>query len=91
MLLLLDNCEHLVQTCAELADTLLRGCSTVRLLVTSREPLHISGEVAWRVPPLQIPDPRSAVPPEAVAKYPAVELFIERAKAAPGRLWADAA
>jgi predicted ATPase len=82
LLLLLDNCEHLVQTCAELADTLLQGCPGVRLLATSREPLHISGELAWRVPPLAIPDPGSALGSQELARYPAVALFAERAAAA---------
>jgi hypothetical protein len=50
VLLVLDNCEHLVKACAELADTLLHGCPGVRLLATSREALHIPGERAWRVP-----------------------------------------
>jgi predicted ATPase len=57
VLLVLDNCEHLVKACAELADALLHGCPGVRLLATSRERLHITGERAWRVPSLAMPDP----------------------------------
>ncbi len=56
LLLILDNCEHLVQACAELATTLLRRCSGLRILTTSREPLGVIGETAWRVPPLSLPD-----------------------------------
>jgi predicted ATPase len=81
VLLVLDNCEHLVKACAELADTLLHGCPGVRLLATSREPLHIAGERAWRVPSLAIPDPRAIVPPDELARYSAAQLFVERAQA----------
>src|SRR5713101_3584302 len=81
VLLVLDNCEHLVKVCAELADTLLHGCPGVRLLATSREALHIAGERAWRVPALAIPDPHSIVPPDELVHYAAVQLFVERARA----------
>src|SRR5258707_8904974 len=57
VLLVLDNCEHVVKVCAELADTLLHGCPGVRLLATSREALHIPGERAWRGPSLALPQP----------------------------------
>jgi predicted ATPase/DNA-binding SARP family transcriptional activator len=56
LLLVLDNCEHLVDACARLADRLLRACPNLRLLATSREQLRIPGEVAWRVPPLSLPE-----------------------------------
>jgi predicted ATPase/DNA-binding CsgD family transcriptional regulator len=81
VLLVLDNCEHLVKVCAELADTLLHGCPGVRLLATSREALHIPGERAWRVPSLAIPDPRSIVRPDELVRYSAAQLFVERAQA----------
>ena len=55
-LLLLDNCEHLVGACAELADHLLRACSGLTMLATSREPLVVAGETVWRVPPLSLPE-----------------------------------
>ncbi len=81
VLLVLDNCEHLVQACAVLADSLLQGCPNVRLLATSREPLHISGEIVSRVPPLAVPNvPLDA--PDQLGDYPAVQLFVERATAA---------
>ena len=74
LLLVLDNCEHLIGACAALAERLLRTCPNLRVLATSRERLRIGGEVAWRVPPL-------ALPPGSEA----VELFCRRAAdAAPG-------
>ena len=85
LLLILDNCEHLIQTCALLADTLLRACPELQILATSREALNIVGEEAWRVPSLSVPAP-SAVPiqeKDAVAvlmEYDAVRLFVERAR-----------
>ena len=81
LLLLLDNCEHLVDACARLLDTLLRGCPELRVLATSREALRISGEVAWPVPPLAVPDLGAALTPQAVLAYPAARLFMERARA----------
>jgi non-specific serine/threonine protein kinase len=81
VLLVLDNCEHLVKVCAELADTLLQGCPGVRVLATSREALHIPGERAWRVPSLAIPDPHSIVRPEQLTRFAAAQLFVERAQA----------
>jgi predicted ATPase len=67
VLLVLDNCEHLVGSCAELVLTLLRGCPSVRILATSREPRGVEGEMLWRLGPL-----------EATA---AIQLFVERARA----------
>src|SRR5207247_1992957 len=55
-LLVLDNCEHLVEACARLAEALLRGCPRLRILATSREALGIGGERAWLVPALTLPD-----------------------------------
>jgi predicted ATPase len=48
LLLVLDNCEHLVAACAQLSETLLRACPQLRILATSREPLHVPGELTWR-------------------------------------------
>jgi predicted ATPase len=56
LLLVLDNCEHLVAACASLAEALLQACPTLRILATSREALRIEGEVTWRVPSLTTPD-----------------------------------
>ena len=68
LLLLLDNCEHLVEACARLAEAVLRTCPAVRIVATSREPLHIPGETAWRVAPLALPDapPPARRPPRSV-------------------------
>ena len=55
LLLILDNCEHLIDVCARLVDPLLRGCPELHVLVTSREGLGVSGEVRWRVPSLPTP------------------------------------
>jgi predicted ATPase len=81
LLLVLDNCEHLVEACASLADDLLRECSSVRMLATSREPLRVAAERIWRVPPLLAPGPGDVVTLDEVAGYPAVRLFVERAQA----------
>ncbi len=58
LLLLLDNCEHLIETCAQLAETLLRTARGLKILASSREALGIAGEIPYRVPPLSLPDPR---------------------------------
>ncbi|WP_433150769.1 BTAD domain-containing putative transcriptional regulator [Actinomadura nitritigenes] len=83
MLLVLDNCEHLLDAAARLADRVLAGCPGVRIMATSREPLGITGETLWPVGPLEAPPP-SASPEDALAR-PAVRLFADRAAAvAPG-------
>jgi predicted ATPase/DNA-binding XRE family transcriptional regulator len=81
LLLVLDNCEHLLDACAELVAYLLRVCGGLHVLATSREPLAIAGEVVRRVQPLQVPDPRQWRAPELLADSPAVRLFVERARA----------
>ncbi|MGH2369353.1 MAG: ATP-binding protein, partial [Chloroflexota bacterium] len=82
-LLVLDNCEHVVGACAALVAALLRGCPDLRVIATSREPLHVPGEVTWRVPPLSLPPPGlpAPAPPERLVAYEAVRLFFERAQA----------
>jgi len=77
LLLVFDNCEHLLSACAELADTLLRSCPEVRILTTSREGLRIGGEILYPVPPLPVPI-APLPPPEKLLQYDAVRLFIER-------------
>ncbi|MFB3816257.1 MAG: sigma 54-interacting transcriptional regulator [Candidatus Methylomirabilales bacterium] len=81
--LILDNCEHVVATCAELVETLLHGCPHLRLLVTSRERLAVAGESIFHVPPLHVPDggERTA---ERLAQCEAVRLFVERARLVAG-------
>jgi predicted ATPase len=79
-LLLLDNCEHLIVVAAEMTATLLNRCPGLRVLATSREPLHVSGETIFRVPPLSLPaEGRADVP--ALRESAAVRLFEERARA----------
>jgi predicted ATPase/DNA-binding CsgD family transcriptional regulator len=86
LLLILDNCEHLVAACAIATQNLLRTCPGVRVLATSREPLRAAGETTWRVPALSIPEPRQASSgvstASALAEYEAIQLFVERARAA---------
>ncbi|HSK19480.1 MAG TPA: BTAD domain-containing putative transcriptional regulator [Longimicrobiales bacterium] len=76
--LVLDNCEHLVDTCAALADTLLRACPHLRIIATSREALGVAGERAWLVPPLALPAPDDGL--DALASSDAVRLFVDRAR-----------
>lgn len=78
LLLILDNCEHLLDEVGRLADLLLRFCPRVRILATSREGLGIGGETAWRIPSLSLPDTE---PASATALTDAVRLFVERARA----------
>src|SRR5579859_3642604 len=81
VLLVLDNCEHLVQACAELVERLVRACPRLHLLVTSREPLGLPGEIAWQVAPLATPVD-ALMPVEHLAEVDSVRLFVERAQAA---------
>ena len=80
-LLILDNCEHLVEACADLADALLGACPDLKALATSREPLRVSGETNFMVPSLSVPDPGGSPTTEELAGYEAVRLFVERAGA----------
>jgi non-specific serine/threonine protein kinase len=80
LLLVLDNCEHLLEACAQLIETLLHTCSQVRVLVTSREALTIPGETIWLVLPLRVPDTYQPPPIEGLLTYEAVQLFVERAR-----------
>ncbi|MBT2211131.1 BTAD domain-containing putative transcriptional regulator [Actinomadura sp. NEAU-AAG7] len=79
LLLVLDNCEHLLDAAARLADQVLAACPGVRILATSREPLGITGETLWPVEPLELPPPSA----DAAAAHtrPAVRLFADRAAA----------
>jgi predicted ATPase/DNA-binding CsgD family transcriptional regulator len=82
LLLVLDNCEHLLDACARLTHAVLQSCPGVRVLATSREPLRVAGEAVWRAPPLASPPPGADLAPERVAEYAAARLFAERARAA---------
>jgi predicted ATPase/class 3 adenylate cyclase len=84
LLLVLDNCEHLIAACAEIAGTLLRRCPEMRILASSREPLSIAGETIWAVPTLDVPEfvrGQEAPPMSSFAELEAVQLFVERAAA----------
>ena len=81
LLLVLDNCEHLLDGCAVLAVTLLRSCPELRVLATSRQGLGVTGETRLRVPPLSLPEDGEHLTPERIAGYEAVALLSERAVA----------
>ena len=86
-LLILDNCEHLIEACAEIVDILLKKCADLKILATSREVLGITGEVNWIVPPLSLPEVRPWRSPASARddlieyqKSEAVQLFTHRSK-----------
>jgi len=81
LLLVLDNCEHLVDAAARLVDLLLRGCPRLRILATSRETLSVTGERAWLVPALTLPPADQPVTRENAEASEAIRLFVERARA----------
>jgi predicted ATPase/class 3 adenylate cyclase len=79
LLLVMDNCEHLIEACAKLADDLLNHSHTLKILATSREALGVTGEASWHVPSLSLPDVQHLPALEQLTQYEAVQLFIERA------------
>jgi predicted ATPase/DNA-binding CsgD family transcriptional regulator len=81
LLLVLDNCEHLIEECARITAFLLARCPHLVLLATSRELLGISGEVILRIPPLRLPDSTQPIAWSSLLHYDAVRLFVERAHA----------
>jgi predicted ATPase len=81
-LVILDNCEHLLQACADLAKQMLQAGPHVKILASSREPLHVAGEVNYPLPALAVPERHENVASETLAKYEAVRLFVDRALAA---------
>jgi len=83
LLLVLDNCEHLLDACADLVEHLLRACPRLTVLTTSRAVLGVVGEQVWRVPSLSAPPPPPPPPqPDQLSQYEAVQLFLDRARAA---------
>jgi predicted ATPase/class 3 adenylate cyclase len=84
LVLVFDNCEHLIDTCAGLADNLLRACPRLKIIASSREALGLAGETAYRVPSLGLPDHKAneTPTPEALLHSEAGRLFVERAQAA---------
>ncbi|MBK8900291.1 MAG: tetratricopeptide repeat protein [Anaerolineaceae bacterium] len=81
LLLILDNCEHLIAPAAELAETLLHHVPNLHILATSRETLNIPGEILFRVPPLRLPDAGWLESLQQLAQAEAVQLFLARARA----------
>jgi predicted ATPase/DNA-binding CsgD family transcriptional regulator len=90
ILIVLDNCEHLLAACAALADAVVRRAADVRMIATSREPLGVGGETCWRIPSLRLPD-QDERDPEHIANADAVRLFVARARAARPEFQLDAA
>jgi predicted ATPase/DNA-binding CsgD family transcriptional regulator len=78
LLLVLDNCEHLVAGCADLADALLRTCPLVTILATSREGLNVPGEALMPVPPLRVPEGNRLPPLDELIGFEAISLFVDR-------------
>ena len=81
LLLILDNCEHLVDACAAFAESALRQAPPLRILATSREALNVPGETVWRVPPLTLPAEADALDPDEMLGFDAIRLFADRAAA----------
>jgi predicted ATPase/DNA-binding XRE family transcriptional regulator len=81
MLIILDNCEHLLDACARMAEKILQAAPNAQMLASSREPLGIRGEVTYRVPSLRLPDMEHLPPIASFSQYEAVGLFIDRATA----------
>ncbi|MGW2651080.1 ATP-binding protein [Streptomyces sp. NPDC001393] len=79
LLLILDNCEHLLDACAVVADALMRAGPDIRILTTSRQPLGLPGEQIFVVRPLAVPDPNAATSIAELLTYDAVNLFVTRA------------
>ena len=79
-LLILDNCEHLLEATARLVDLLLDSCPRLRIMATSREALGVEGEVRWLVAPLSVPEPERTPSSEDLEGYESTQLFIQRAK-----------
>jgi predicted ATPase/DNA-binding SARP family transcriptional activator len=80
--LMLDNCEHLVEACAQLSEALLRACPNLHILASSREALGVAGETVFQVPSLPAPSSFQALTVEAALQYDAVHLFVDRAQTA---------
>ncbi len=84
VLLVLDNCEHLVEPVGRVVAALLRAAPGLCVLATSQEPLGVTGERVWPVPPLELPAPASDADPSSLEEFGAVQLFVARAASAPG-------
>ena len=82
VLFVLDNCEHMIAECARIVEALAGSCPKLSVLATSREALGLSGEGAYRVPPLASPDPKTLPPLCKLQQYESVQLFLDRARSA---------
>src|SRR5512133_471853 len=82
LVLVLDNCEHLIDAAAALVRGIINDCPGITVIATSREPLHLPGEVAWRVPSLRVPDPNEPIEASRLVIYESVQLFVARAQEA---------
>src|SRR5689334_15570508 len=82
LLLVLDNCEHLRDACAVLADAILREAPLLRILATSTQALGVNGETVFQIGPLSVPEPEARTAPDRIAQSEAVALLIERAREA---------
>jgi predicted ATPase/DNA-binding SARP family transcriptional activator len=91
LLLVLDNCEHLVDACANLVSALVAACPWLHVLATSREPLHLPGEAVHTLRPLATPDPAAMNTYQELLSFDAVRLFIDRARDAGAQIGADGA
>ncbi len=89
LLLVIDNCEHVIDEVRRVVAAMIRGTAELRVLATSRERLNIAAEHAFRLPSLALPDAGETPKPAAAAEYGAVELFVERAGAADDRFTLD--
>jgi predicted ATPase/DNA-binding CsgD family transcriptional regulator len=85
LLLILDNCEHLLDSCSVVVSAILHGTPGIRVLATSREPLNSDGEFVYPVPPLAVPEANSATSIDQLGQFEAVALFCDRASAASGK------
>src|SRR5438132_6215133 len=79
-LLILDNCEKVLDHLAPLCERLLRSCAGLAILLTSRERLRVAGELVWPVPPLELPDPSRVYTLSQLTMVESVELFLDRAR-----------
>jgi len=82
LLLILDNCEHLIEPCSHIVEKLLQNCQQLKIIATSREALRISGETIYTVSSLSIPKQKQSYSPDELSRFEAVRLFIERALSA---------
>ena len=82
LVVVLDNCEHVIDAAATLVRAIIQDCLGITVLATSREPLHLPGEVAWRVPSLRVPDPSEPIDSGRLMSYESVQLFVTRAQEA---------